>query len=46
MEDIKFSDSELRQMAYALECRFGFGDETAEKIYDYLEKKTGEDYRT
>lgn len=44
-KNMRFTDSELNNMAYALECRFGFGDDLAEKIYEYIEKKTGRDPR-
>jgi hypothetical protein len=40
-----FTDSELIKIAYALECRYGLSDELADKIYEYLKEKTGEDYR-
>lgn len=42
---LTFDDGDLRKIAYALECRFGLSDDTAETIYDYLQKKTGRDYR-
>lgn len=42
---LTLNDDELRKVAYALECRFGLSDDLADKIYDYLKEKTGEDYR-
>lgn len=42
---MEFTDTELLKLAYALECRYGLSDKLAEKIYEYLEGKTGEDYR-
>jgi hypothetical protein len=39
------TDSELKKAAYASECRFGLSDELADKIYNYLERKTGENHR-
>lgn len=42
---LALTDDELRKIAYSLECRFGLSDDLAEKIYNHLQEKTGEDYR-
>jgi hypothetical protein len=41
----ELSIPELVRIAYALECRFGYGDEMANQIYDFLKELTGNDYR-